>query len=65
MSLGKVVQIIGAVVDIEFSQDLYYYIAAFPINLPTLRERKSDISLLAEHLLLKSEFSSRSLRLKR
>jgi len=43
----------------EFREDLYYRIAAFPISLPTLRARKSDVSLLAEHLLLKSEFSSK------
>ena len=43
----------------EFRQDLYYRIAGFPISLPTLRERNSDVSLLAEHLLSKSEFSSK------
>jgi len=43
----------------EFRQDLYYRIAGFPISLPTLRERKSDVSLLAEHLLSKSEFSGK------
>jgi len=43
----------------EFREDLYYRIAAFPISLPTLRQRKSDVSLLAEHLLSKSEFSSK------
>jgi len=43
----------------EFRQDLYYRIAAFPISLPTLRDRKPDIALLAEHLLSKSEFAEK------
>lgn len=37
----------------EFRQDLYYRINAFPINLPSLSERREDIPLIANSLLKK------------
>lgn len=47
----------------EFRQDLYYRLSAFPVYVPTLRERKDDISQLAEHFLSRMEGADRHLPL--
>jgi Nif-specific regulatory protein len=43
-----------------FRQDLYYRLNVFPIHVPPLRERKTDILLLADHFI--GKYSKASLK---
>jgi len=42
-----------AIQDSKFRDDLFYRLNVFPINMPPLRERRSDIMLLADHFVEK------------
>ncbi|SHK75776.1 two-component system, response regulator FlrC [Desulfatibacillum alkenivorans DSM 16219] len=42
-----------AIADGKFRSDLYYRLAVIPLKLPPLRERSSDVILLAEHFIRK------------
>lgn len=42
-----------------FRSDLYYRLAAFPIEVPPLRKRREDIPALASHFLRHHDFSRR------
>jgi len=58
------VNLVQAVSDRRFREDLYYRLRVVPIHIPPLRERLEDLELLIRHLMVKiGRARGRSLRL--
>lgn len=51
--------LVSAIANGEFRQDLYYRLDVFPIRVPSLRDRRTDIPLLADHFVERYALASR------